>query len=105
MARKAQAVWDGEHVIYCSGPDWIGDGSKATSPCPFAASQMTSTAARFKCSDCTQRRTPALQKAETDIVEETLPEEAALKEVTLEEVSSEAEMVDPKKKRFRKRRR
>lgn len=30
-----------ERIIYCSGPEWEGDGSKSASACPFVDSTLT----------------------------------------------------------------
>lgn len=43
-----------ERTIYCSGPNWEGDGSKAASACKLEHSMKT-LAERYKCSDCTQK--------------------------------------------------
>lgn len=52
MAKKEKQE---ERVIYCSGPNWEGDGSKSSSTCRFGDSMKT-TAALYKCSRCTLRR-------------------------------------------------
>lgn len=46
-----------ERIIYCSGSEWDGDGSKSTSACPFGDSTLT-TADRYKCSRCSVKLTP-----------------------------------------------
>ena len=52
QAREARQ----ERLIYCSGLNWEGDGSK-DSACRFGAS-MKSTVERFKCSHCATGQTP-----------------------------------------------
>ena len=58
MAKKQQknAAHEKEHLIHCSGPDWKGDGSKATSNCPFKRSRVL-VATRYKCRYCTAKLT------------------------------------------------
>jgi hypothetical protein len=51
MAKRKSQSKKEERVIYCSGPNWEGDGSKDSSPCKFGES-MTTSAERFKCSYC-----------------------------------------------------
>lgn len=57
MAKKKKkqiATPTTARTIYCSGFDWKGDSSKASSPCPFGHS-MTTIAVRYKCSHCSTR--------------------------------------------------
>lgn len=47
-----------ERTIYCSGPNWDGDGSKESSKCPFDDSMKT-TSKRYKCSHCVSKASPS----------------------------------------------
>lgn len=49
--RNKEIAHEKEHLVHCSGPDWEGDGSKATSGCPFKQS-LVLTAIRYKCHYC-----------------------------------------------------
>lgn len=51
-------VYTEERTIYCSGPNWDGDGSKESSKCPFDDSMKT-TSKRYKCSHCVSKASPS----------------------------------------------
>lgn len=57
MAKKRSRKPNTEEIIYCSGPEWEGDGSKSTSACPFKDSKLT-TAVEYKCGRCSVKLTP-----------------------------------------------
>lgn len=59
MAKKRQkdVAYEKEHLIHCSGPDWEGDGSKASSACPFKRSRVLA-ATRYKCRYCAAKLAP-----------------------------------------------
>lgn len=49
-----------EERIYCAGPNWEGDGSKATSVCQFGDSMVDRSgmgADTYQCSRCTSEQT------------------------------------------------
>lgn len=54
--RKKDVARDKEHLVHCSGPDWEGDGSKATSACSLKQSRVL-TATRYKCHYCVAKLT------------------------------------------------
>lgn len=56
MAKK-QTKAD-ERMLYCSGPNWEGDGSRDSSACKFNHSQL-STAKRYKCHCCATGLSPS----------------------------------------------
>ncbi len=54
MAKKKKAkakAKEGLHLSYCAGKGWEGDGTKATSTCPFNKSREI-TATRYACNYC-----------------------------------------------------
>jgi len=55
--RKRKTSPAAERTVHCSGPEWEGDGSRASSACPFGHSMQT-TAARYKCGHCATKTTP-----------------------------------------------
>jgi len=55
--RRRRQSQSEERTVYCSGPEWEGDGSKSTSACPFGHS-MTTTATRYKCAHCAAKTGP-----------------------------------------------
>lgn len=69
MAKKAkQKKSHGpspERLLYCSGAGWGGDGTKATSECPFNASRVLA-AERYCCWRCTARVTRAMIYADAN---------------------------------------
>lgn len=56
MAKKRSRKPNTEKIIYCSGPEWEGDGSKSTSACPFKDSMLTF-AVEYKCGRCSVKLT------------------------------------------------
>lgn len=64
-----------ERVVFCSGPQWEGDGSKATSACKFGDSMKTTTD-RYKCSYCSTRQTPENIYADADGIKKSEPKKA-----------------------------
>ena len=71
MAKTARE----ERTIFCSGPNWEGDGSKETSACKFGES-MTTTSERYKCSHCSIRQIPESALADADGIKKSEPKKA-----------------------------
>jgi len=71
-----------ERIIYCSGPNWEGDGSKSTSACRFGDS-MTTTTNRYKCSHCLAGRTPDEVHASANGIKNNDPIKALKEEKTV----------------------
>lgn len=57
MGRKSLTGRDIEQLLYCSGPDWAGDGTKNTSTCPILDNR-TVIASRYQCEYCSLKKDP-----------------------------------------------
>ena len=64
-----------ERLMYCSGSNWLGDGSKATSPCMFGQSMITASK-RFKCHYCASSQSPDGIYADANGVRKMVPKNA-----------------------------
>lgn len=64
MAKRSSVV-DTERLIFCSGPAWIGDGSKETSRCPSNDSRRLS-CSRYQCHYCATKSDPAKTLADAN---------------------------------------
>ncbi len=108
MAKRRETIK--EHPSYCAGPAWDGDGSKASSRCPFGDSRVVA-ATRYKCHHCANGLTPSkiyadangIKPAKIDILKPPTLEEADAEMETAGEVPIPAgiekiEVFKPKKK-------
>jgi len=55
--KKQSDILGIRRTVYCSGPNWEGNGSKTSSTCPFHHS-MDTMAIRYKCHNCSAKRDP-----------------------------------------------
>jgi len=93
-----------ERTLYCSGPNWDGDGSKQSSECPFNDS-MISNAERYKCGHCTERQTPASIHADANGIRHKVnsPTKTKETEIIAEEPIKPISNPKPRKTKRRKR--
>ena len=93
-----------ERLIYCSGPNWEGNGSIESSTCQFGESMKTTTN-RYRCSYCSTGQTPEgiyasaagvkKQESKKALAPKGPPEEEDIEFSEIMEESKAVEMVAP----------